>query len=154
MDKDSLQMGFSLNNFGKNSNDFVLPNDFDESKERIIALVTYMYFGYEGHSLDYHYYLRNGNGTCPNGHGGNCSMWSHKVAGGVVQNTCCGNDKIILCDNNIGGWSRYMSSLINSPYSMHDETRYYKITKNTSLYDSWFTNGHYADSTGTFYYNN
>ena len=153
MYKDAQQIGFSIINFGRGSNTFSLPNDFNENQERIIAMITYHYDGFADDYMDYHYYLRNGNGTCNNpNHGSNCSIWSHKNSMGKVQKTCYAQNysDVVLCDNNIGFYCRIMSSLANSPYDMCDATRFYRITKTTDAYNAWFYDGHNsANTTGT-----
>lgn len=64
---------------------FNIPNDMDLTSERLIALVSYIVVSANkadrstNYTLDYHYYLRNGNGICPNGHGDKYSMWSHNL---------------------------------------------------------------------------
>ena len=100
------------------------------------------------YTFDYHFYLRNGNGTCTNpNHGYNCSKWTHKPGTEEVIDTCANNSSVYLCDDNIG---EYANSVENYFYS-NNEVRYYRITKNTNIYNSWHGNGHSPTSTGTPY---
>lgn len=143
---DADKMNFTINKINTND-EFNIPVNFNESNERIIAMVTYyipdianndgIYFG----TLDYHFYLRNGNGTCPNGHGGTCSMWSHKLGTGNVTNYIS-NSK--LCDMNINNKAK-------KNFSNKNDVRYYRITKDTNVYNSWHGNKLDTNGTGTPY---
>ena len=146
MNCDAEQMNFTINKINT-SNGFVLPSNFNENRERIIAMITYympdiagddgIYFG----TLDYHFYLRHGNGTCPNGHGGSCSMWSHKPGTDEIANN---SYSIYFCDSNIH---------TNAPknFTNVNDVRYYRITKDTSIYSSWHGDSTATDGTGTPY---
>lgn len=120
-----------------------IPSDYDEKNERIIAMIT-------GRSdsgiLDYHFFARNGNGTCPNGHGGNCSMWSYKNGDSIVTNELSDN---YLCDYNIQSFSgfhyNYYQNDVKCP------ARFYRITKDVYLYNSWHGDG--RNGAGTPYRN-
>lgn len=162
MSKDASALSFSLTPFQQYSlypvvdNDFELPNDFNSNAERIIAFVTYykkewnsVYSAYR-YALDYHYYLRNGNGTCTDPtHDSNCSKWSHKMGAKEVKDSCSDiyGNVITLCDANIGD---YACSIPSTDYT-NNEVRYYRITKNTNIYNSWHGYGHNSNSTGTPY---
>ena len=104
---------------------FVLPNDFNESTGRIIAMTSKIS---QNNTIECHFYLRNGNSSCPN-HGGNCSMWSHKRGNEAVRNISISNSNEILCDQNIGEY-------INDA-GYYSDARYYIITKDTNVYNSW-----------------
>lgn len=133
MNEDAQAMNFQIGNYFKASlingePTFVLPSEFNESNGRIIAMTTKgVETSYNLYSIECHFYLRNGNGSCPI-HSGNCSMWSHKRGTEKVTNkSISGNE--VLCDNNIaihigeGGYS--------------SDARYYIINKNTNVYNSW-----------------
>ena len=147
IEEDGLALGFTLDRIST-SNGFNLPNNFNENEKRIIAMVAGK--GVWTGIVDYHFYVRNGNGTCPNGHGGNCSAWSHKLASGVVSNVTIDSDNYYhhpyLCDGNIH------SSARQGNYSTSPEIRYYTITQDTDLYNSYHGDGHFDNSTGTPYY--
>lgn len=134
-------------------NDFVLPDDFNPDRERIIAFVTYYKRIWNSitreymYAFDYHYYLRNGNGTCIESGNDTCSIWTHKPGMENVKNTCASDNSIVLCDENIGD---YACSIPGITYT-NNEVRYYRITKRNNLYNSWHGNGHFDDSTGTSY---
>ena len=135
-------------------NDFILPSNFNPNNERIIAFVSTLTRVLDtsvheyNYTFDYHFYLRNGNGTCTNpNHGYNCSKWTHKPGTEEVIDTCANNSSVYLCDDNIG---EYANSVENYFYS-NNEVRYYRITKNTNIYNSWHGNGHSPTSTGTPY---
>lgn len=58
------------------SNVFTPTSNYNESYERVIAMIAYyLYKGRFNGSLTMHYYMRHGNRTCTV-HGGNCSLWS------------------------------------------------------------------------------
>ena len=132
MREDAKALNFTISQpFKKQNGKFVLPSNFNESSSRIIALTTAMYFGL----CEYHYYVRNGNGTCLE-HGGNCSMWSHKPAHGSVTNESF-SDGTVLCDNNI---ANYIGDN-NGKVTYSSDANYYVITKDTNLYNSWHGDG-------------
>lgn len=148
MEEDGLALGFTLDRI-ITSSDFSLPTSFNENNERIIAMVVGA-SSWTG-ALDYHYYLRNGNGTCPNGHGGTCSAWSHKLSNTTVSNESIDQgyysyDHPKLCDANINSYAR------QGNYSLSPEIRYYIINQDCTIYNSYHGNGHYSSSTGTPYY--
>ena len=148
MEEDGLALGFTFDRI-ITSSDFSLPTSFNENNERIIAMVVGA--GYWTGALDYHYYLRNGNGTCPNGHGGTCSAWSHKLSNTTVSNESIEQgyysyDHPKLCDANINSYAR------QGNYSLSPEIRYYIINQDCTIYNSYHGNGHYNSSTGTPYY--
>ena len=161
MFKDAAALSFSITPLDTYSspyyvinNDFVLPNNFNPNNERIIAFVSsynwrwnYILGDYE-YFLDPHYYLRNGNGTCTNPyHSSNCSKWTNKPGLKEVIDTCETNDNIMLCDENIGD---YANEITHCTYT-NGEVRYYRITKDLNIYNSWHGNGQYDNSTGTPY---
>lgn len=132
MREDAKALNFTISQpFKKQNGKFVLPSNFNESSGRIIALTTSMYYGL----CEYHYYVRNGNGTCSE-HGGNCSIWSHKPAHGSVTNKSF-SDGTVLCDNNI---ANYVGDNNGRVY-YNSDANYYVITKDTNLYNSWHGNG-------------
>ena len=124
MKEDAKALNFSISlPFDAKNGKFVLPSNFNPSSERIIAMTTAMHFG----DCEYHFYVRNGNGTCLNGHGGNCSMWSHKPSLGEITNKAFSDNNIILCDENI---AEYVDDNNNSS----EYTLWYsglKVTGNT-----------------------
>ena len=148
MESDLATMRINFSSFSVNSNQFVLPAGFNEGTERIIALTAGSRV-YDNSSLspiprnDYHFYLRNGNKSCPsagNGHGSNCSIWSHKP--GLSEVTCEINGTL-LCDNNI--------KTVAPSLTIHDDfgaycnysepLRFYRIGQDTNVYNSWYTIG-------------
>ena len=83
-------------------NDGYTFSGYNENNERIIAMTAYyLYYGRFNGSLSMHYYLRNGNGTCPT-HGGNCSIWSQKMGNGKDRVQCERARRILAHDKNIG----------------------------------------------------
>lgn len=143
MMEDAQALNFSISKMKViNQNVLIdIPSDYNEKNERIIAMVT----GISNSGiLDYHYYARNGNGTCPNGHGGNCSMWSHKRANTPISNRSIDGDAL-LCDENINSYAK------EGIYSSTPEVRYYRITKDVYLYNSWHGDG--RNGAGTPYRN-
>ena len=163
MSRDAAVLNFSItplkNNYNAYNyvvdNDFVLPVNFNQDSERIIALTAYhyqkwnpVYYEYS-RKLDYHYYLRNGNGTCDDPtHSSTCSKWTHKVSYNAVTDCCDSDSSKYLCDGNIGD---YACSLSNCAYTPN-EVRYYTINKDVNLYNSAHGYGAYSSSTGTPYY--
>ena len=132
MKEDAKALNFSISlPFDAKNGKFVLPSNFNPSSERIIAMTTAMHFG----DCEYHFYVRNGNGTCLNGHGGNCSMWSHKPSLGEITNKAFSDNNIILCDENIAEYVDDNNNRVN-----YEEANYYIINKNVNLYDSWHGN--------------
>lgn len=145
--KDAKSLNFDITKYQYNNiisnNKFKLPGNFDENTGRIIAMLTYL----PNHSsADFHFYLRNGNGTCPNGHGDNCSMWSHKRGNTGVSNISPMDSTIKLCDNNINTYAHFNDYDYPNIY-------YYNISKDVDLLTSRHGNGHSGTSTGTPYYN-
>lgn len=129
--EDAIALGFSIvqsfrAEIENNTRKFVLPSSFDESSGRIIAMTTqHMTTG--NTNLDFHFYLRNGNGTCST-HSGNCSIWTHKQGIYPVKNKSI-NTGDILCDRNI-------AERVGEGY-YDDNALYYIITKDTNIYNSW-----------------
>ncbi len=165
MSRDAAVLNFSITPLKSNynaynyvaDNDFTLPATFDSDSERFIALTVYHYkkwnsfIGAYVQALDYHYYIRNGNGTCDDpAHGSNCSKWTHKMAQREVDDHCPYYSTISLCDENIGD---YACSFSNCEYTPN-EVRYYIIDKDVNVYGSAHGNGAYDSSTGTPYYGN
>lgn len=152
MYRDARALNFSINKYSNSSviknNKFTLPTSFDENKGRIIAMVNYEV---SSGDLDSHFYLRNGNGTCPNGHAGTCSMWSHKPGTSPVTNCPTTNYTVKLCDANI---QEYAYKSRNMSEEIKTDVKYFNITKDTNIYTSAHDNGQYDDCTGTPYYGN
>ena len=147
---------------------FSIPNNMDLTSERLIALVSYVIVsanktkGITNYILDYHYYLRNGNGTCPNGHGDKCSMWSHKPGGEEVRNTYYdSSDRTykVLCDKTIYDNAYKIEHVTNDDYrayydsnnidnvlgdSFYSTVRFFKTNKDVHYYKS-----SYGDYSGT-----
>ena len=141
---DADVMGFSIKETNK-----PLPDDFDEDSERIIAMVTSYRSTFYGsrtdddnRTVDFHFLLRNGNGTCTNNHGGNCSAWTQKIGLNAIKDSK-------LCDANIidNAFSAYDSNFYNCPVGVS----FFRITKTNNLYKSSHGNGHFDTSTGTPY---
>ena len=153
MYKDARALNFSINKYSNSSviknNKFTLPTSFDENKGRIIAMMVYKVTN--SSILDYHFYLRNGNGTCPNGHGDTCSMWSHKPGTLPVTNCPTTNYNVKLCDANI---QEYAYKSRNMSEEIKTNVKYFNITKDTNIYTSAHDNGQYDNCTGTLYYGN
>lgn len=145
---DAASLGFDLAEFSTGDT-FSLPYGFDENNERVIAMVTYYIYSTIHSVTDYHFYLRNGNGTCPIHNNGVCSMWSHKSGHDEVKNTCrIMNNDVILCDQNIVEYSKRIS---NSSYTT--DAIFYRISKGTDAYRSWHTAGNNSSNiSGTPYY--
>ena len=153
MKKDADEMGYSLiqQNMTKIVDDkykFTLPTDFDENNERIIASLGGTY--YNG-SFDVHFLLRNGNGTCKK-HGGTCSLWSHKAGNTPVTSKSMKDENIDLCDDNIVEYTKVQYPYIMKKVSYADDPTFFRTTKNTDIYNSWYENGHFSESTGTTYH--
>lgn len=147
MSEDCTALGCEMERISTHDG-FSLPSSFNENSERIIAMVVGE--GSWTHILSPHYYARNGSGTCPNNHGDACSGWSHKIGAGKVFSTAIEQDYYeykypSLCDQNIHNHAA------EGDYSSSPEVRYYTITKNVHLYNSWHGNGHFDASTGTPY---
>ena len=154
MRRDAQIMDFDIKKYNNStvldqSNVFTPPNNYNENNERIISMIAY--YLYEGRlegKLTYHYYLRNGNGTCPI-HDGNCSMWSQKMGDGEVSNIAY--NKGIICDKTIYDYSYCIKTdKYNDAYNSN-LVNFYNITKDTNVYDSFYGNGQFNDSTGTPY---
>ena len=143
---DAVALNFDINRFGT-TNIFSMPMNYDENSERIIAaIVYYKYNEYSANTLDFHYYVRHGNGSCKQvGHSIDCSTWSHKRETGPIENA-----NNTLCDETIS--TKALSLIPVGDYgTMCDQVRYYTITKDAFLYNSWHGNGHASTSTGTPY---
>lgn len=143
---DAVALNFDINRFGT-TNIFSMPMNYDENSERIIAaIVYYKYNEYSANTLDFHYYVRHGNGSCKQvGHSIDCSTWSHKRGTGPIENA-----NNTLCDETIS--TKALSLIPVGDYgTMCDQVRYYTITKDAFLYNSWHGNGHASTSTGTPY---
>lgn len=141
MREDAVTLNYNISPaFKKVKGQFQLPSEFNNSTSRIIALTTAELYG----ACEFHFYVRNGNGTCgQNGHAETCSMWSHKPGGGKVRNTSF-NSEIILCDDNIA------THIGNDNFACYDsDANYYIITKNTDIYNSW--HGSHINYGGTPY---
>lgn len=157
MRKDAVVMNFNISKYLNkdvidydHSKEFILPDDFDESSSRIIAMIAYYNYKdlYNG-NLSMHYYMRNGSGTCPV-HGGDCSIWSNKMGKGIVKNYPGENSNKILCDKTIYNYAYDLDNAFNG-YNK-DLIYFFNITKDNDLYSSKFENGHSTNSTGTLYY--
>ena len=156
MIRDGKAINFTLQEYNNsdilnpNNNYFSPPIGYDENNERIIAMTAYyLYNSRFNGSLSMHYYLRNGNGTCPK-HGGNCSVWSQKMGTGKVTDSDYYGT--VICDQTI-----YDSAYKIGAYNMAscDELiKFYTITKDSNIYNSGHDYGHDSDSTGTIYYGN
>jgi len=148
MRRDSLAMNFSLQRINCTS-DFRLPSDFDEQSERIIAMITY-YLSTSNNNgkIDSHFFLRNGNGTCSE-HGGTCSIWTQKNGNQTVKSATYGE---FICDQTIKDLAFDLPIVAAQTY-LYDKNdiRYYRINKDTDLYNSYCLDGHYDDCTGTQY---
>ena len=148
MYRDSQAMSFDINKIDYSAN---MANLINQDNERIIAMVTY-YRADDAYSgvLDCHFYLRNGNGSCPT-HGGNCSEWSQKFGFSKIQNIDGSNN--IICDQNIDTNAHTFKPLPGVAYLYApNDTRYYKITKKTDVYKAYHDDGNYGSCTGTPYY--
>ncbi len=151
MNRDSIAMNYSIEKINGLST-FNLPSDFNENSERIIAMVTYFRApNYYSGIADYHFYLRNGNGTC-SAHSGNCSIWSQKSGLTEVRNTDGYNT---ICDQNIDECAYVFPTVQANIYLYNsNDLRYYRITKDTDVYSSYHDDGHYDSCVGTPYYDN
>lgn len=133
---DSEKMGTNLQRIAlSNGEQFVLPTEYNENIQRIIAMCTGKRMFSDYH--DFHFYLRHGNGTCST-HGGNCSTWSHKPGNLMISNEI---DGIIICDKNIAELSKQLkvSSGPNSPMTSYNSpVRFYTIQQDTNVYNSWY----------------
>jgi hypothetical protein len=153
MDKDAQQLNFTIERFNSNSNTFYLPNDYNENNERIIGMVTYLYTHSSPSKLDYHYYARNGNGTCQNpNHSSTCSLWTHKIGEERVSKKSGDSYYTdVICDENIG---TYAFKLGDHHNYYGQEIRYYRISQDAILYNSYCEDGHNSNCTGTVYHSN
>lgn len=70
-------------------------------------------------------------------------MWSHKPGTKGVTNDS-NRVNVKLCDENINEYT-------SKNFCNKDDVRYYRITKDTNIYNSWIGNGHNTESTGTPY---
>lgn len=115
-------------------NDGYTFSGYNENNERIIAMTAYyLYYGRFNGSLSMHYYLRNGNGTCPT-HGGNCSIWSQKMGNGKDRVQCERARRILAHDKNIG--ERITLEQLEGAYGIWDNYSIYK--------EGWQTYIHYV----------
>lgn len=144
MEKDFIEMGTNLSRITLvNDEQFVLPSTYNENTGRIIAMnaakrthspdwpIGSIYPPY-----DFHFYLRHGNGTCPNHHNGVCSVWSHKMGNQAVSNTV---NNEVLCDNNIATLATTLSTSGSGIVTEYSETlRFYIIEQDMNAYDSWY----------------
>ncbi len=147
MKKDAKAMGFDINRINSLDNITALDN-ITENNGRVIAMITYckiasdnsMTYNDNDFLLDYHFYLRNGNGTCLNDCGGNCSEWTHKLGLDKTYNHVPAAFGTKLCDSNLSNYAFYLSPEISSAiYTFlgnQTDIRYYYITKNTNVYNS------------------
>ncbi|MBP7343958.1 MAG: hypothetical protein KA982_04470 [Clostridia bacterium] len=149
MYKDAQAMGVNLRKFTIGSS-FSLPNDYNPSSERIIAMMAYQR---QGFPADYHFYLRNGNGSCTNqSHSSNCSKWTHKVGNTNVKDTSHSPAGYELCDQNIKAYANFFTS----PYNQYSTSNvnYYCISKKPNIYAAYHDFGQYYNSTGTQFHIN
>ena len=126
------------------------------NNERMIALVTGSYISNTG---GFHFYLRNGNGTCTNGHASTgCSTWSHKLPEKPVNNLVIplnanNPSNMQICDYNIV--TVYQNGTMESPLLQsaykYGQLRFYKITKDVNVYNYGHNSGHQSTSTGTIF---
>lgn len=147
MMNDAAVCGYNLNRYGEFtvSSQFPtapLPSDFDESSERVIALIT-DYAKLSG-CLDFHYYLRNGTGTCKKHE--NCSIWTHKMGEDAVTDrslgwgtSICDKNLMTLCyDLNEHGHTSGGTPGNLTHYITGTKIRFYTIDKEDDLYNSAF----------------
>ena len=138
-------------------------NSINLNSERVIAMIPTFQVSFPtgipnsgstySKKFDIHYYLRHGDGSCPN-HSGNCSLWSDK--NGEMEVECLSNgSNSLICDCNISSLAYELPGTSGWCY-INDITniRYYKITQDANVYNSYFLNGHFNSSTGTPYYSN
>lgn len=138
MMRDSQVMGSNLQRIIlSNENQFILPIGYNENSQRIIAMHTGTLISDE---LDFHFYLRHGNGTCTQ-HGGTCSIWSQKRGNERISNTI---KDTILCDNNIASLA-YNSHYSYTTYDTH--LRFYTIQQDANVYNSWYKYDSNSDTT-------
>lgn len=131
-------------------------NNIDENNGRVIAMITYYKISSGSTTLDYHFYLRNGNGTCSNNcTNTKCSEWTQKNGLTEVRNKSRRTTSYILCDANIENYAYNLDTDTdlgaNSTILHSNDIRYYYITKPTSLYTSCHGDHTY---TGTPYFSN
>ena len=155
MFNDSIKMGTNLTKINSDNNDeaFVLPPEYNENVQRIIAMNAADRY-YQNSSVtpnpkfDFHFYLRHGNGTCPNHNDGICSMWSHKLASLSVSNLING---IELCDKNIKKEAKKLVTINGAIVNMYSQPlRFYAIEQDSNVYNSWYSKNNY----GNIIYNN
>ena len=76
-------------------------------------------------------------------------MWSQKMGDGEVSNIAY--NKGIICDKTIYDYSYCIKTdKYNDAYNSN-LVNFYNITKDTNVYDSFYGNGQFNDSTGTPY---
>ncbi len=154
MKRDAVVMDFNMSKYlnenviDKYSNKFTPPSAFNEDNERIIAMIAYYNYVdlYTG-TLSMHYYMRNGNGTCPV-HGGNCSIWSNKMGSDIVKNYPGNIHSEILCDETIYDYA-YNSGVVFNCYNK-ELVNFYSITKDADIFSSSFS--HDPSGGATFYF--
>lgn len=134
MIEDANVLNFQLKKLDITTENFIVPTNVNINSERIIAMVIGTHLGI----ADYHFYVRNGNGTCSNGHGENCSMWSHKQSNGIVSNKKISSNSVELCDNNI---LEYANSGNYNDFNNEAPVRFFSITKDSNIYNSWHGDG-------------
>ena len=135
MQRDATALGISMNEIKMEKN-FILPSSYNENYQRIIALVA--------SKNDFHFFVRNGNGTCgKNEHAETCSIWSHKPGTSVISKSVSTSTSYgeSLCDSNI--------LRLATEYYGNSTPVFFITNQNINLYDSYFYNGQYSGSTGT-----
>lgn len=144
MFNDSQIMGSNLQKITlENNAQFVLPNTYNESTQRIIAMNVGT--NYPSGSYDFHFYLRHGNGTCDE-HGGTCSIWSHKLGNESVSNLI---ENTVICDSNIA----YLASYADIDLGLYSEiyynspVRFYTTQQDMNVYNSWYVYNSNSDTT-------
>ena len=122
-------------------NKFILPSTYNEDNERFIMMICYVVpEAYNGYTASFHYYLRNGNGTCSNpDHDEHCSIWTHKMGDGEVSDKSIGSG-VTLCDFTVYNEAyNIASSGYHRPiYYNPDLINIYGITKDTNPYNYSF----------------
>lgn len=145
MKKDAQAMDFTVEKLTiydtTSLSSYVNSDLFDENAGRIIALATLK----NNSQFQFHFYLRNGNGTCQNpNHYSNCSIWTGKMGSASVDGPavagCDATIESVICNGTFGD---------NNCYST-----YYNISKTTNTYNTWYYYNHNDNNTGTqFVYN-
>lgn len=73
------------------------------------------------------------------------------MAGGEVTNLD-GYKTDVLCNHNIYNKAYNINPRWQNDVEDTSLVRFYSITKDTDIYNSWFEDGHNNDSTGTLYH--